>query len=206
MQYVPYSTAAAYNDMVYSTGLETISETQPLHSVLSLEKQPYERELPRYVYEDGSRVMFLNPNNVEYHPSNKVAPTWSSRNRYIQPQYEIILPPTSPHQYSEPINAPNNSNYSLSEAFHDRVQALNSPISSYHARSSSQSSESNVNPRTASISKQSSFHENHPQRLKDTQIHSSSDTQATTATSQYGEVSMEETQQIIENIDRLIEN
>ena len=189
--------------MYTSDGLETISETQPLHSVLASNEQYLDVEHPDYYdHLNNSQAILLNSSNAEYHPSNvDLSPS----------HYQSLdLQQNSFSQYKEQTTSTSSANpqYSVSEEFHDRYPVEVHTVASPPYQLSRNSSQcSGCAPRSSSKKKPfSSLHDNMIHNRYMTPGKKFTAVKESTLGSNCGKVSMEETQQIIDNIDRLIDH
>ncbi|XP_002129128.2 protocadherin beta-18 [Ciona intestinalis] len=212
-------------------GLETISETQPLHSVLG---SATDEQADEYIDETSHMVPYQS-----YYPGNSQSPTMHEQ-YYPATSYTVprggSYPIHTSHDaashipYSQQRYATTNLSHSASDLFHDgMVGAYHlhvTPGSSYgrtspcsrgnsdYVTTSRVASPVTVHSQDAALKRRSttSLHgellhrrflaaAHHPTSRAD-DVHVTSHT----PTSQYGEVTMQETQQIIDDIDQLIDH
>ena len=189
-----------------SVGLETISETQPLHSVLNTDQAYFEKEV--HGYDDGSQVVLLNSDDAVYHPSSGRRSA-SFTQHPLSYQYNDYCLQNAPYQhYAEPEATVAALQYSISEAFHDRYEAIQplnptSPLSSFQSPYHHLSYQNHSNAQVHAM-----HHHKIPKRDSVSERLPSVDEsrQTPSVPPSHGEVSMEETREIIENIDRLIDH
>ena len=173
-----------YDGSFYSSGLQTTSETQPLYSILNPEQIYPDKD---YSYVDDSQVMLLNTANVEYH---------SHMNAHHP--HANCFSPTFYH-YAETDASMGDPQQSISDVFHDG-DAVIEPSSASQLRRHHKYSSNMLN---------SSMHNDQSRKASEThRLPSIKEVPIIppAINPHYNEVSMEETQEIIHNIDQLIDH
>ncbi|CAK8673498.1 unnamed protein product [Clavelina lepadiformis] len=210
--------------------LETICETQPLHSVLGSE-DPTQDEYDQNIdssYQDSSatsHVALLNRYDADCYPQVSTMVSSASYNQLhcqspasSDRMTPVPAPRLTPAEAGSRNNLLTDKRHSVSDMFHDGVGITSNPAtpSSYYPSSAS-------NPTTPShygaYGLRSESPTNASKRRSTTSLHGELLHRRFLAAAQgapksnpsplshhYGEVSMEETQQIIDDIDQLIDN